>query len=82
LSKVPRTPPAGGRVNATPVASVSGTAQPAAVEPDQTPVASTSGTEAPSQALGYAAQDDDAGFFSSVAKSSRGLFQKAGKLFN
>ncbi|UOM33638.1 murein L,D-transpeptidase family protein [Acuticoccus sp. I52.16.1] len=88
---VPRQAPGGQRpANASPapaapapaVASVAGTTTPETESRDaQAPVASTAGAEATAP-LGYAAEDDDAGFFSSVAKSSRGLFRSAGKLFN
>ena len=60
--------------------SVATVPSPSAVDAE-TPVASTAAPDAAAP-LGYAAEDDDAGFFNSVAKSSRGLFRQAGKLFN
>ena len=68
----------------TPVATastVSAMPAPPAEQETETPVASTAGPEATAP-MGYAAEDDEAGFFSSVAKSSRGLFNRASKIFN
>ncbi|WP_226579861.1 L,D-transpeptidase family protein [Acuticoccus sediminis] len=82
----PAAPPAvastsGTQPSAPAPAPAPAAAPPAPEVPADTPVASTANPDNTAP-LGYAAEEEDTGFFSSVAKSSRGLFRKAGNLFN
>lgn len=76
-------------VPVTPVASVAAAPAPASA-PSATVVATPAPAPAivdepaaePSAALGYQAEETEDGFFASMAKGSRGLFRKAGDIFN
>ena len=66
--------------NGLPGVSVSSTGMAA---PKAAPAQPAAASEAPSTALGFAETDDsEDGFFSSVAKGSKGLFRRAGSLLN
>ncbi|MBJ3774205.1 L,D-transpeptidase family protein [Acuticoccus mangrovi] len=58
------------------------------VTPSEVPVASTAKPNEPdteagdTQVLGFAPAEEESGFFSSIAKGSKGLFRRAGQLFD
>lgn len=66
----------------TPPPAITAPAASPAVAAAQEPQADDAAGAAVPSVLGYAAEEEDGGFFSSITEGGKGLFRRAGKLFN